>query len=103
MKEDFFMKHFLKIFFGFILSTFIIGVIGVTYILNEAADTASHHRNASKWAESMGIKDPKINCDRSATCGCTIRYVDESKTDHVIGLACCGDGCEIPYTTYPRH
>lgn len=97
MNQDFFMRHFGKVIFGFIISTILLGVILVIFIINQYADTASHHRNASKWAESMGIKDPKINCDRSATCGCTVRYVDESKTDHVIGLACCGDGCEIPY------
>lgn len=84
-----------KAFVVFVICLVALLFVGLVASLISANNPGKHEANAHKWAESMGIPDAKINCDPGTTCGCAVRYTDESKTDHIVPLACCGSGCEI--------
>lgn len=68
-------------------------------LLCSCTDVANHRANAQRWVENLGVGTAKIDCDPGAwftvECGCTVRYTDESKLDHIVRIECCGSGCVV--------
>lgn len=57
---------------------------------------SDHEALAKQWAHKLEIENAIIDCDPSwLECGCTVKFVDDSKKTKIIPIACCGSGCVI--------
>lgn len=73
-------------------------VLGIVFAITAVVSTKLEHRkaNANRWAAQMKISDPVVVCDESdVACGCTVKYVDDQRVVHFLGIECCGSGCEL--------
>lgn len=86
----------MKVFLGITLPTIacMIGIM-VYMIIYPSMHKEEQLQNAHEWARIMGLKDYKLYCEPNNSCHCSIRYMDDSKLDHVIGLGCCNQGCTV--------